>query len=152
MAIMHYRTRGGRVSPWQELNEVSHRLSRMFDEGGVPEITNGGSWMPAVNVEETRDDLILTADLPGFRVEDVELELENGVLAIRGERQEVREENSEERKVHLWERRYGGFHRSFSLPRTVKADEISARFEDGVLHVRMPKAAEAKGRKIQIGQ
>ena len=67
---------------------------------------------------------------------------------MRGEKRE--EQESEDRRYHVWERSFGGFERSFTLPRTVKADEISAHFKDGILNVRMPKAPEAMGRKISI--
>jgi HSP20 family protein len=102
-----------------------------------------------VNVEETKDHLVLTAELPGLRREDVEIEVENNVLTLRGRKEQSREEK-EEPRYHVWERRYGAFQRSFSLPRTVSADNIAATFENGVLRVEMPKAAEAKGRKIEI--
>ena len=105
--------------------------------------------MPAVDVEETADELTLTAELPGLSRDDVEIELENNILTVRGQRSETK--TSEERRFHVWERRYGSFQRSFTLPRTVSADGISAEFEDGLLRVHMPKAAEAKGRRIEIG-
>lgn len=149
MAIMRYRTRN--LSPWQELDEMTNRLSRIFNEGVTAEPADGTNWYPAVNVEESRDELVLTAELPGMRREDVEIELENNVLSLTGRKEQVREESADqERRYHLWERRWGSFQRSFTLPRTVMADEISATFQDGVLHVRMPKVPEAKGRKIEI--
>jgi HSP20 family protein len=149
MAITRYRPRYSTLSPWQELDELTNEFGRMLgDRFGS---TEGTSWLPPVNVEETGDELILSAELPGMSTEEVDIELENNVLTIRGEKQMVREERGEDNRVHLVERRYGNFQRSFTLPRTVKADEISARMENGVLHVHMPKAPEAKGRKIQIG-
>ena len=106
-------------------------------------------WPPAVNVEETKEELILSAELPGMNIDDVVIEVENNVLSLRGEKREAREEG-DDRRYHLWERCYGSFERSFTLPRTVKTDEITAQFKDGILHVQMPKAAEAKSRKISI--
>ncbi len=147
MTITRYRGEG-RVSPWQELDQMTSRLSQLFGDRLGGEL-DGSTWMPAVNVEETTDELALTAELPGMQREDVEIELENNVLTIRG-RKEDRREGGEDRRYHVWERRYGAFQRSFSLPRTVAADQISASFESGVLRVRMPKAAEAKGRRIEI--
>jgi HSP20 family protein len=142
MAITRYRD-GSLLSPWRELDQMSSRLNRLFGDAEAV------GWVPPVNVEETGDELVLTAELPGLRQGDVEIELENGVLTIRGQKEEFRTEG-DERRYHVWERRYGTFQRSFTLPRSVSADSISATFEDGVLHVRMPKAAEAKGRKIEI--
>lgn len=146
MALTRYSTRNPTLSPWDELDQLTDRLSRVF---GTPTPRNG-SWMPAVNVEETTDELVLTAEMPGMSHEDIEIELENNILSISGEKQETRDEKDEERRFHLWERRYGSFQRSFTLPRTVNADDISARFQDGILHIRMPKVPEAKGRKIEI--
>lgn len=136
------------LSPWRELEEMSSRLNRFFVDD-FPTPTAGGLWAPPVNVSEGSDELVLTAELPGVRQEDVDIDLENNVLTIRGEKREERNEG-EEGRYHLWERRYGSFQRSFTLPRTVKGDAIRATFRDGILTVHMPKAAEAKGRKISI--
>lgn len=149
MAITRYTRRAPTYSPWRELEEASTRLARFFDDE-LSTGTNGGSWMPAVNVEETKEELILTAEFPGMRQEDISIELENNVLSISGEKTEQRTEGDEDRRYHLWERRYGTFQRSFTLPRTVHADDIRASFENGVLTVHMPKAPEAKGRRIEI--
>ncbi len=163
MAIARYRTRT--VSPWQQLDEMNNRLARLFNESETgsrrfTDASNGGDWIPAVNVEETRDEVILSAELPGMNRDQVELEIENNVLTISGTKEATRrdtgrdanrDDGTEDRRYHMWERRWGSFQRSFTLPRTVRADEISASFSDGVLEVRMPKVAEAKGRKIEIG-
>jgi HSP20 family protein len=147
MAITRWTYR----NPWRELDTLTNRLGQMFDEGGFPTPSDGGAWLPAVNVEETADRLILSAELPGMKRDEVELEVENNILTLRGEKSESRQEGDENRRYHLWERKYGSFQRSFTLPRTVKADEISAEFTDGILHVRMPKVAEAQSRRITIG-
>lgn len=150
MAIARY-TRAPGFAPWRDLEEVSNRLARLFDEGGTLSTgTNGGSWIPAVNVEESADELTLTAELPGMTEDQISIEMENNVLTISGEKVEQRTEGDEERRYHLWERRYGSFQRSFTLPRTVQADGIRATYDNGVLRVHLPKAAEAKGRKIAV--
>ena len=150
MAITRYTLRNPTLSPWRELEEVSNRLARMFDESPVSTGSNGGTWIPRVNVEETKDELLLSAELPGMSQDDVSIELENNVLTVSGEKNEERTEGDEERRYHLWERRYGAFQRSFTLPRTVSADDIHASFREGILTIKMPKAAEAKTRKIDI--
>ena len=150
MAITRYTLRNPTLSPWRDLEEVSSRLARMFDESPVASGSNGGNWIPRVNVEESKDELVLSAELPGMTHDDVSIELENSVLTISGEKTEQRTEGEEERRYHLWERRYGAFQRSFTLPRTVKSDDIRAGFENGILTIRMPKVAEAKTRKIAI--
>ena len=142
LARMTYR------NPWRELDSLTNRLGEMF--GDFPTPSESGNWLPAVNVEETAEELLLTAELPGMTTDDIELELENNILTLRGTKNDVRQENDEGRRYHLWERRYGTFQRSFTLPRTVKADDIDAEFVDGVLHVRLPKVAEAKSRRIAV--
>lgn len=153
MAITRYSVRNPGLAPWRELEDVSSRLARFFDETPFRSGDNGGgSWIPAVNVSESKDSLVLTAELPGMREEDVSVEIENNVLTLSGEKVEQRTEGDEERRYHVWERSYGSFRRSFTLPRTVKPDDITARFDNGVLTIDLPKVAEAKGRKIEIAK
>ena len=113
---------------------------------------NGGIWAPPVSVAETADELIFTAELPGLSEDDVQIEIENDVLTISGEKSEEHTEGEEERNYHLWERTYGSFRRSFTLPRAVRSEQATAEFENGVLEIRLPKSAEAKGRRIEIGK
>jgi HSP20 family protein len=138
------------TSPWRELDDLfTNRLNRLVDEGwsGISQAP-AGDWVPAVNVDETKDELLLTAELPGMSEENVEIELENNILTIKGEKME--ETREDEARSHLYERRYGSFFRSFTLPRTVHAEGIEATFRNGVLRVHMPKVPEAKGRKISV--
>jgi len=148
MALVRYTPRSTFV-PWPELDLFSNRLSRVFGNAwDDPDLA--GNWIPAVNVEESADELLLTAELPGMREEDVNVNIENNILTIRGEKREAREEADEESRHHVSERRYGSFHRRFTLPWSVDADAIRADFEGGVLTVRLPKAPEAKSRTIEI--
>ena len=149
MAITRYTRRSPFLSPWRELEDVSDRPNTLFGFPGQGEAASRSVWTPAVNVEESKEALLLSAELPGMNIDDIEIEIENNVLSLRGEKREEREEK-EGRRYHLWERAYGAFERSFTLPRTVKTDGISAEFKDGILFVQMPKAPEAKSRKISI--
>jgi len=149
MAIVKYPFRSPSYSPWSEFDEVSNRLARLFDDTSWRR-SGSGMWSPPVTVEETDDELIFTAELPGMSDENVNIELENDVLTISGEKTEQRTEGDEERNYHLWERSYGSFRRSFTLPRAVSGADATAHFDKGVLEVRLPKAPEAKGRRIQI--
>ncbi|HAT18019.1 MAG TPA: hypothetical protein DCS76_09515 [Gemmatimonadetes bacterium] len=148
MALVRYTPRSTFV-PWPELDLFSNRLSRVFgnawDEPGL-----AGNWIPAVNVEESADELLLTAELPGMREEDVNVSIKNNILTIRGEKREAREGADEESRYHVSERRCGSFHRRFTLPWSIDADAIRADFEGGVLTVRLAKAPEAKSRTIEI--
>jgi HSP20 family protein len=150
MAIVKYPFRSPTYSTWRDYDEPFNRLARLFDEGVGFQGSGDRMWSPPVSVSETNDEIVLTAELPGMNEDDIQIELENNVLAISGEKTEERKEGDEERRYHVWERSYGSFRRSFTLPRTVSADDVSASFANGVLTVTMPKAAEAKGRKISI--
>lgn len=134
-------------SPWNDLDLWADNMSRAFNSTASTD--RAGFW-PAVNVAESADELVLTAEIPGINPEDIELTVENNTLTLSGDRTIVREENTELR-YHVWERSSGSFKRSFTLPRTVRTEEIAADYENGVLTVRIPKAAEAKSRKIEIG-
>ncbi len=125
---------------------------RMFNDDFPFVSPRNDGWTPAVNVEETPEELRLTAELPGVSADDVEIDIENNVLTVRGEKHEERSEDDAEHRVHLWERRSGSFTRSFTLPRTVNANDITADYDNGVVTVRMPKAPEARGRKIKVAQ
>lgn len=131
-----------------DLDDFNALVNRFFGSGGAGGATTG-EWVPAVNVKETDDGLHLSAELPGMKPEDVEIEFENNVLTIRGEKVEETTETEGDR-YHIWERRSGSFQRSFTLPRTVDASGIEASFENGILTVHLPKAAEAKSRRIEV--
>ena len=107
-----------------------------------------GTWSPAVDVAEEKERLLVRAEIPGMRKEDIEIQLTDGVLSIRGERQF--EQSSEERNYHRMETSYGRFVRSFALPRSIDPERISAEYRDGVLEISIPKREEAKPRQIQI--
>jgi len=148
MALVRY-TPNSNFTSWPDVDLFSNRLSRIFGNAwDTPEPTV--AWIPAVNVEEAADELLLTAELPGMREEDISVDIENNILTIRGEKREAREEEDEGRRYHVWERQYGSFHRAFTLPRSVEADAIRADFGGGVLTVHLPKSPEAKSRAIQI--
>jgi HSP20 family protein len=105
---------------------------------------------PETDVVETEREIRVITEMPGLKRENIEVDVENNVLTIRGEKREERTE-SEEGKYHLAERRYGTFTRSFVLPRDVDSENIQASFEDGVLTVRIPKSEKARRRKISVG-
>ena len=150
MAITKYSARRPIYRTWSDFDDVSNRLARLFDDSMFAAPDREGRWMPAVSVSETKDELLLTAELPGLGEDDLSIELENNVLTIAGVKNEVREEEDEDRKYHVFERSYGSFTRSFTLPPTVDGAGIVATFDNGVLTVTLPKVAEAKGRKIEI--
>jgi HSP20 family protein len=124
------------------------RLHRMFSElyGDQP----GREWSPAVDIYETDShEVVLKAELPDMKREDIGLTFENNVLTIQGERKMA--EDVKRDGFHQIERRHGVFSRSFTLPNTVDASAINASYKDGVLTVRLPRREEAKAKQIQIG-
>jgi HSP20 family protein len=105
---------------------------------------------PEADVMETETEMRVTVELPGMRSEDIDVDMENNVLTISGEKHEEREEQGEKNTWHLSERHYGKFSRSFVLPRDLDPEKIQARFEDGVLQVSIPKSEKARRRKVEI--
>lgn len=144
-----------RWSPRSEL--FRDRFNRLFDQPFGTDIFNAfeagedmssRNWLPPVDISETDEALVLTAELPGLSKEDVDITLENNVLSIRGERKFEKEATQE--NYHRVERSYGAFSRSFTLPSNLVSDKVHASFSDGLLRVEIPKAEEAKPRKITI--
>src|SRR4051812_20044350 len=128
---------------------LRREIDRLFEDtfGGGESRRTG--WIPAVDVREDNTEIVLEIELPGIKPSDVEVTAENGVLTIRGEKQGASTEGSEGR-YHVVERTYGSFTRSFQLPSAIDERSIDAEFEDGLLSVRIPKAAIAQPRKIEI--
>lgn len=132
-----------------------HGFNRMLDQtfndffaGRPSEDATTRGWLPPVDIRETDEALSLFVELPGLKSEDVEITLENSVLTLRGERKFEKDVKAE--NYHRIERSYGAFSRSFTLPRNVQSDQVKASFADGVLHIDLPKSAEARPRRIDI--
>ena len=106
---------------------------------------------PETDVIETEREIRVVTEMPGLKRDQIEVDIENNVLTIRGEKREERSEGEQPARFHLAERRYGTFARSFVLPRDVDAEQIHADFEDGVLFVSIPKSDRARRRRIQVG-
>ena len=130
-------------------------LNRMFVQARGQEFTMPGSgatstpaWAPTVDICERKDAYVVTVELPGAKLDDLEIAFQGGLLTIQGER--CLAPDSADERPHLIERRYGPFRRSITLPAHVKADAIDASLEDGVLRVVVPKAEEAKPKRIEV--
>lgn len=141
-----------RFDPFRDLSVLQDRMNRLFNDAYNPrqsdDLMNRGTWTPAVDIYEVQGALVLKAELPDMRREDIDVSVENHTLTIRGERKldnEIKQEN-----FHRIERAYGSFVRSFSLPNTVDASKIVAEYKNGVLSVKLPVREEAKPRQIQI--
>ncbi|HET8712810.1 MAG TPA: Hsp20/alpha crystallin family protein [Gemmatimonadales bacterium] len=134
-------------------NEISNRISRLLNDafGALDwqyRDSVSASWVPPVDIFEQKDSIRIMAEVPGVKPEDVKISLEGNVLTIRGEKQQVAEEQTD--RVHRYERTYGQFERTFTLPATVDANKISASYEHGILTITLPKVEQAKPRQIQV--
>jgi HSP20 family protein len=139
-----------KYDPFRELRSLQDEMTRLF-AGVAPsnreEFMSGG-WAPNVDIFENKDHLVLEADLPGMKREDIDLSIENNVITLHGERKF--EKKAEGDNYHRVERSYGSFTRSFTLPQTVSSEGVQAEFKNGVLRVSLPKREETKARKIEV--
>lgn len=141
-----------KYNPGRNLLNFRSNLDHLFDEffgldeGRWPESTL--NVVPAVNLEETEDAFIISAELPGMSKKDIAIKLENNILSISGEKKAEKEQKG--KNFHRVERSYGKFHRAFELPGFVQRESIDAAYENGVLSVKVPKAEEAKPKQIDI--
>ena len=138
------------LSVWDPFADLN-RLSRAFERDLSPRVASrygAADFAPSVDVHEEKDALVITAELPGFKREQVEISLDGEILTLKGERRFEKEEK--DKKYHRVERSYGTFVRSFQLPSNVDADKASANLTDGVLTLRLPKKDVVKGRKIEV--
>jgi HSP20 family protein len=139
-----------RWEPTREVDSLQSEVNRLFDGffgNGSP--TPKRRWVPAMDLAETDDQLVLRADLPGLERDDVQIEIKDAVLTISGERRAEHEEKSE--GYHRVERAFGRFSRSLTLPQGIDADDVAADFDNGVLEVRIPKPEERKPHRVAIG-
>jgi HSP20 family protein len=137
-----------RFNPLAEIDEIQHRLNRMFLDRTVKGEPVFADFMPAVDIQETDTEFIVKTDLPDVKKEEVRIQLQNGVLAIEGERRQEKEEKG--RRFHKVEREYGRFVRRFAMPTEVDADKVRAEFTNGVLTVFLPKSAAARPAQIDV--
>jgi HSP20 family protein len=141
-----------RFDPFRELTAMQDRLNRVFGDvykGREEDLLARGAWVPSVDIfENDQHDLVIKAELPDIKREDIDLRIENNMLTLRGEKKmdsEVKEE-----QYHRVERMYGTFTRSFALPPTVDTTNVHADYKNGVLEIRLPRREEAKPKQIQV--
>ena len=134
-----------RWDPFREMSSIQNEVSRLVDSvwSGRKE-----SWLPAVDVYDNKDAVVLKAELAGMDPDDIQIEVDDNVLTIKGERKF--EEKVDEERYYRVERRFGSFQRSLALPQGVKPEDISAGYEDGILTVTVPKVEEEKPKRIEV--
>ena len=139
------------AEPWGDLDRLRREMDTLFNRfgGGPPRSGGRRGVYPAVNLYETADAYILTAELPGVDASDIEVSLEGSTVALRGERK-IDYAEDPETSLHRVERQSGGFRRAFELPAELDAAKVEALHRDGVLMLRMPKTPEAKPRRIAV--
>lgn len=145
-----------RKEPSFELTSLQDRINQLFNQAfpgfeglRFEQPITSASFLPPVDISEDDHNIILKAEIPGIKVEDLNITLENNVLTVSGERKFSDEENKE--NFHRIERRYGKFARSFTLPAGVDSANVNANFADGILTVTLPKREEFKPKQITIG-
>lgn len=140
-----------KYDPIREIRNLQEEMNRLFASAFSRTFDDelmSGAWTPSVDIYENKDQVVLEAELPGMKPEDVNISIENNVLTIQGERKFEKKEEKD--NYHRIERRYGSFTRSFTLPPTIDPERITAEFDNGVLRLTMVKREEAKPRRIEI--
>jgi HSP20 family protein len=143
-----------RWDPFRDLLSIQEEMNQLFNRAygqpgqGQSGESTGRLWAPALDISERKDAYVVTVEVPGVKADDLEITLEDGLLTVQGERRF--EQESSEQQFHRVERRYGAFRRSITLPSQVKADAIEASFDNGVLQITVPKAEEAKPKRIEV--
>ena len=141
-----------RWEPFREIATLQNEMSRLMNT--FTGIGNGNgestrSWVPAVDVWETENEVVFAFDLPGIPEEEISVELEDGALTVSAERERTTELTDD--KLYRFERRFGAFSRTIALPQGVTEEHVKADYRDGVLEVRVAKPEQPKPRRIQIG-
>jgi len=131
---------------WDPFRELLTMQQRMLRTVGPEEADT--TWSPAVDIFEKGEDLVIRAELPGIEKDAIEVRVENDTLTLSGSRE--RDSELQDEHVYRLERVHGSFERSFRLPKSVDASRIEAEFKNGVLQVKLPKAEEARPRKVEI--
>ena len=143
-----------RWDPFRELNTITDRMNRLFQDSFGPTTRSAEeglstmNFVPPVDVYEDEHGITLKLEVPGVEQKDIDVQVENNTLAVRGERKFDKEEKEE--NFHRIERRYGSFYRAFTLPNTVDTENVNAEYENGVLKIKLAKKAEAKPKQIKV--
>ena len=147
MNIVRYRQWPGQTALQDEIKQVFDRFFQNGDPDESAVVTS--QWAPRVDIKEEANRFVIYADLPGVDPQDIEVQMDKGILSIRGERRS--ESTTETERFSRVERRYGSFHRRFALPDTADADGVAATGRNGVLEITIPKRPESTPRRIQVG-
>jgi HSP20 family protein len=143
------------IEPWRparQLERMRREMDRLWDSFFETRPSRKGEgleeWIPSLDVSETKNDIVVKAEIPGMDPKDMDISLSNDILTIKGEKKQEKEEKEED--YHLIERSYGKFIRSLRLPGEVKGDKINATYKNGVLSITLPKSEEVKKKELKI--
>jgi HSP20 family protein len=140
-------------SPMRGMLGIQDEMNRLFSAflSPVPEKTEKGAlmWNPLVDIAETDEEIVVTAEFPGMTKSEIEITMQDNVLTLKGEKKQPSTE-VKEKNTHRLERSFGSFERSFSLPVAIRQDKIKAAFKDGILTIHLPKSDEAKRKEVAI--
>jgi HSP20 family protein len=148
------RRRDNNEAPLRGLFNLQREMNDLFDSFSLGRSLDRedslfeGAWTPAIDVHDSKDNIVIRADLPGLKKDDIEISIQDGTLVMRGEKKE--ESERKEKGAVRTERFYGSFHRAVALPVAVDEDKVKANFKNGVLELTLPKKEEAKPRQIKI--
>jgi len=139
--------------PFRNVAALQDRINRIFDESfsrtaDLDDDISMSAWKPLVDIYETDEAIILKAELPGIKKEDVSVEVKDNVITLKGVRTEEKE--IKEKNYYRKERAFGTFSRAFNLQHRIQPDKIKARFKDGVLKIEIPKPEEEKPKQITV--
>ncbi len=147
MSIVRYRQRPSELALQDEIKQVFDRFFGAEDTDSSAVVT--AQWVPRVDIKEEAERFVIYADLPGLDPQDIEVQMDKGILSIKGERKG--ESTGQTERFSRVERRYGSFHRRFALPDSADAEGVSASGHNGVLEIVIPKKPETTPRRIQVG-
>ena|SRR3972149_737277 len=143
-----------RWNPLDDILSLQRRMNKIFEDNFLGKKSSGdeelssGLWSPSVDIYETESDIVLKAELPEVNQKDIQINIEDNVLSLKGERKFEKE--TKEENFHRIERSYGSFSRSFTLPGSINKEKVKASYKNGVLKVTMPKKEESKPKQITV--
>ncbi|HYA90528.1 MAG TPA: Hsp20/alpha crystallin family protein [Thermodesulfobacteriota bacterium] len=136
--------------PFRQFERMTRDFDQLWDSffGGGSKGRAEGEWLPSLDLAETDNELVVKAELPGMDSKDIDISLSDGMLTIKGEKKQEKEEKKSD--YHFIERSYGAFTRSIRLPKQVQREKISASYKNGLLRITLPKSEEAKKKEVKI--
>ncbi len=140
------------LTPFRDIERMRREMDRLLDsflEGGIRRRGEEmEEWLPSLDVAETKNEIVVKSEVPGMDAKDIDISLSDGILTIKGEKKQEKDEKEE--NYHLVERSYGSLTRSIQIPTKVQGDKIQTSYKNGVLSIVLPKSEEAKKKAIKI--